>query len=137
MKCKKTKIFSITTVNALTSTQKIIIIIIKNSNQPSIKKKNIILFLFLLVNDYILMYLKTTILCIYNFLILYGYLLGGFFFFFLTLVPASLKFWVHLFPGGIFLYQTLWWMRCIDVFQSSLTHIYHILRENNLILMVH
>ena len=47
-------------MNALTPTQKK-----KISSQPNIKKKNIILFL--LVNDYILMYLKTTILCIYNF----------------------------------------------------------------------
>ena len=37
----------------------------KNHSQPSIKKNK--LFLSLLVNDYILMYLKTTILCIYNF----------------------------------------------------------------------
>ena len=45
----KTNIFSISTVNALTSTKKK-----KNPNQPSIKK-NIILFLFLslLVNDFV------------------------------------------------------------------------------------
>ena len=40
------------------------------------------LFLPLLVNDCILMYLETTILYIYNFLVLYKYLFGVFFFFF-------------------------------------------------------
>ena len=74
---EKTKIFSTTTVNALTSTKKKK----KNHNQPSIKKKKKILSL--LVNDYILMYLKTTILCIYNFLILYECLFEVFFFFIL------------------------------------------------------
>ena len=68
----KAKNFSTTTMNALTSKKKI-----KNPSQPSIKK-NIILFLYLslLVNDYILMYLETTILSIYKFLILYGCLFG-------------------------------------------------------------
>ena len=53
----KAKIFSIITMNTLTSTKK------KNPNQPSIKKKNITLFLFLslLVNYCILMYLETII----------------------------------------------------------------------------
>ena len=37
------------------------------------------MFLFLLVDDCILMYLEITILCIYNFLIPYGCLFGGFF----------------------------------------------------------
>ena len=50
----------------------------KNPSKPSIKKK-IILFLLLLVNDCILMYLETTILCSYNFLILYGCLFEVFF----------------------------------------------------------
>ena len=70
----KTKIFSTTTMNALTSTT-------KNPSQPSIKKKkkNIILFLSLLVNDCILIYLETTILCIYNFLLLYECLFRIFF----------------------------------------------------------
>ena len=51
-------------------------------------------FLFLLVDDCILMYLKTTILCIYEFLILYKCLFGVFFSFY-TLASASLKFWVR------------------------------------------
>ena len=57
------------------------------------KKKNIILFLTFLVDDCILMYLEITILCIYNFLILYGYLFG--FFFLYTLAPICLKSWVR------------------------------------------
>ena len=69
------------------------------SNFNKKKKKKIIanlvlkkkLFLSLLVNDYILMYLKTTILCIYNFLILYECLFEVFFFLY-TLALASLKF---------------------------------------------
>ena len=44
----------------------------KKPTQPIIKKKY--LFLSLLIDDCILMYLETIILCIYNFLILYGYL---------------------------------------------------------------
>ena len=57
----KAKIFSSTTVNALNFKNKKIKII---TNQV-LKKKN--LFLSWLVNDYILMYLETTIFCIYNF----------------------------------------------------------------------
>ena len=56
---------------------------------PIIKKKY--LFLSLLIDDCILMYLETMILCIYNFLILYGYLFGVLFFLIYTLVPANLK----------------------------------------------
>ena len=77
-----------TTVNALTSTKKKIL-------TSLVLKKNIIVFLFLslLVNDCILMYLEITILCIYNFLILYGCLFEIFFFFFFfnTPAPATLK----------------------------------------------
>ena len=64
-------------------------------NALTSKKKKFILFLFmfLLVNDCILMYLKITILCIYKFLILYGCLFGVFFFFYSD--PANLKSWVH------------------------------------------
>ena len=66
-------------MNTLTSKNKILANLV-------LKKKSIILFLFLflslLVNDCILMYLETTVLCIYNFLMLYGCLFGGFFFFF-------------------------------------------------------
>ena len=40
---------------------------------------NLVFVLSLLVNDCILMYLETTILCIYNFLILYKCLFGFFF----------------------------------------------------------
>ena len=79
----KAKSFSTTTMNALTSTKKK-----KNPSQLSIKKKNIILhffFLSLLVNDCILMYLETTILYIYNFLILYGCLFGVYFLFIFSL----------------------------------------------------
>ena len=65
----KDKIFSTTTVNALTSA-----ITKKKILTNLVLKKNIILFLFLslLVNNYILMYLEIMILCVYNFLILYG-----------------------------------------------------------------
>ena len=75
----KTIIFSTTIVNALTSSKKK-----KKKNLASlVLKKDIICFcLFLLVSDCILMYLEITILSIYNFLILYGCLFGGFFFFF-------------------------------------------------------
>ena len=54
-----------------------------------IKKIYIIMFLFLplLVKDCILMYLETTILCIYNFLVLYKYLFGVFFFSFFIFWP--------------------------------------------------
>ena len=69
----KTKIFITTTMNALASTQKK-----KKILANLILKKNI-LFLFLLVDDCILMYLEITILCIYNFLIPYGYLFVCFF----------------------------------------------------------
>ena len=57
-------------------------------------KKNIILFLILslLVNDCILIYLETTILSIYNFLILYKCLFGFFFFPLYTSAPTNLKF---------------------------------------------
>ena len=51
------------------------------------------MFLSFLVDDCILMYLEITILCIYNFLILYGYLFG--FFFLYTLAPICLKSWVR------------------------------------------
>ena len=64
----------------------------KNLTSLILKKKSFILFLFssLLVDDCILIYLETTILCIYNFLILYGYLLRVFFFLY-TPVLANLK----------------------------------------------
>ena len=52
------------------------------------------LFLSLLVNDYILIYLKTTILYIYNFLILYECLFRIFFFSLYSSL-ASLKSWVR------------------------------------------
>ena len=82
----KAKIFSTTTMNALTS---IYIYIYIYPNQLSIKKIYIIMFLFLplLVKDCILMYLETTILCIYNFLVLYKYLFGVFFFSFFIFWP--------------------------------------------------
>ena len=93
----KAKIFSTTTINALTSTN----IYIYHS-QPSIFFKNHYFFLFLslLVNLCILMYLETTILCIYNFLILYGclfrvFLFSFFFSFLYTPVTASLKSWIR------------------------------------------
>ena len=70
----KAKICYTTTMNALTSKKKK-----KYPNQLNIKKE-IILFLSLWVNDCILMYLKTTILYIYNFLILYKCLFEVFFF---------------------------------------------------------
>ena len=44
-----------------------------------LKKYILFLFLFLLVNDSVLIYLETTILYIYNFLILYEHLFGVFF----------------------------------------------------------
>ena len=72
----KAKICYTTTMNALTKKK-------KKPSQPGIKKKYISYsFLFLLVNDCILMYLEIMILGIYNFLILYECLFGGFFFFF-------------------------------------------------------
>ena len=80
----KAKSFSTTTTNALTSTKKKK----KNPSQLSIKKKTlfcIFFFLSLLVNDCILMYLETTILYIYNFLILYGCLFGVYFLFIFSL----------------------------------------------------
>ena len=85
----KAKIFSTTTMNALTSIKKKKK---KNPNQPSIKKKKhfFVLFLSLLVNDCILMYLETTILCIYNFLLLYGRLFGVFYFFYFFILWPSL-----------------------------------------------
>ena len=88
----KAKIFSTTTMNALTSIKKKKK---KNPNQPSIKKKKhfFVLFLSLLVNDCILMYLETTILSIYKFLI--SYLEFFFFFFTYNLTPANLKSWIH------------------------------------------
>ena len=46
------------------------------------------------------MYLKTTILCIYNFLILYRCLFGVFFFS-LYSTPANLNSWVHPRFAGI------------------------------------
>ena len=60
----KDKIFSTTTVNALTTTTKK-----KKILTNLVLKKNVILFLFLslLVNDCILMYLEIMILSIYNF----------------------------------------------------------------------
>ena len=61
----------------------------KKPSQPIIKKKY--LFLSLLIDDCILMYLETIILCIYNFLILYGYLFGVLFFLIYILVSANLK----------------------------------------------
>ena len=62
----KAKIFSTTTMNALISTKKK-----KNLANLVLKKKILFLFLSLLVDNCILMYLETTILCIYNFLIIY------------------------------------------------------------------
>ena len=44
-----------------------------------LKKYILFLFLFLSVNDFVLMYLEITILYICNFLILYGHLFGVFF----------------------------------------------------------
>ena len=78
----KDKIFSTTTVNALTSA-----ITKKKILTNLVLKKNIILFLFLslLVNNYILMYLETMILCIYNFVILYECRV---FFFFFNYTPT-------------------------------------------------
>jgi len=78
----KAKIFSTTNVNSLTSTKEIIIILAN-----LVLKKDIILFL--LVNNCILMYLETTTLSIYKFLILYGCLFGVFFFFFILWPPLA------------------------------------------------
>ena len=75
----KTKFFRTITVNDLTYKKK------KKKKKPnwlSIKKKFIylfILFLCLLLNDCILIYLKTTILSIFKFLKLYGCVFGFFF----------------------------------------------------------
>ena len=85
----KAQIFSTTPMNALTSTTKKK----KNPSQLGISKKTFFFFWFLLVNDCILMYLKTTILCIYNFLILYRCLFD--FFFSYILAPCSVKSWVR------------------------------------------
>ena len=96
----KAKIFSTTTMNALTSTHtqnKI------NKILASLVLKKIYYFVFfffflpLFVNYCILMYLETTILCIYNFLVLYEFLFGAFFFFFFlyTLASPSLKSWIR------------------------------------------
>ena len=73
--------FSNTTLNALTSTKTTKK---KKKILTSLVLKKFILFLFLslLVNDCILICLETMILCIYNFLILYGCLFRVFFFFF-------------------------------------------------------
>ena len=80
----KAKSFSTTTTNALTSTKK------KKKILANLvlKKKHYFAFFFflsLLVNDCILMYLETTILYIYNFLILYGCLFGVYFLFIFSL----------------------------------------------------
>ena len=70
----KAKICYTTTMNALTKKKK------KNLGNLVLKKK--FLFLSLLVDDCILMYLETTISCIYNFLILHGCLFRVFYFIF-------------------------------------------------------
>ena len=62
----------------------------KNPSQPNIKKTLLLLLLLFLVDDCILMYLKTKILYIYKFLILYVCLFGVFFFLY-TLASANLK----------------------------------------------
>ena len=86
----KVKSFSTTTTNALTSTKK------KKKILANLvlKKKHYFAFFFfflsLLVNDCILMYLETIILCIYNFLILYRFLFEIYFFLY-TPALASLK----------------------------------------------